>query len=94
MTCPWNGPPSSKTWCRDDFQQGGTTMSLCLAAATVAMMACPVPKVQASPAQRPIVQAQSSMRCGLPPLPPLGCRVGACVCDQTGSNCQWTFVCN
>lgn len=34
-----------------------------------------------------------NMACGLPPLPPLGCQVGACVCNQYGQNCQWTFVC-
>lgn len=67
---------------------------ICLAAATAAaMMACPVPKIQATPA-RPIIQAQSSMACGLAPLPPLGCRVGSCQCDQSGQNCSWTFVCN
>ena len=37
---------------------------------------------------------KTNMACGLPPLPPLGCRVGACVCDQNGRNCQWTFICN
>jgi len=37
---------------------------------------------------------QTSMKCGLPPLAPLGCRVGPCVCDQTGQNCQWQFICN
>lgn len=35
-----------------------------------------------------------NMACGLPPLPPLGCKVGACVCNQYGQNCQWTFVCS
>jgi len=34
-----------------------------------------------------------NLYCGLPPLPPLGCQVGACVCNQNGQNCQWTFVC-
>lgn len=37
---------------------------------------------------------KANMACGLPPLPPLGCKVGACVCDQNGQNCQWTFICN
>lgn len=31
--------------------------------------------------------------CGLPPLPPLNCTVGACMCDQNGQNCRWTFNC-
>lgn len=34
-----------------------------------------------------------NLSCGIAPLPPLGCRVGSCVCDQYGRNCQWTFVC-
>jgi hypothetical protein len=34
-----------------------------------------------------------NMYCGFKPFPPLGCQVGACVCDQNGNNCQWTFVC-
>lgn len=34
-----------------------------------------------------------NMACGLKPLPPLGCQVGACMCDQYGQNCQWTFIC-
>jgi hypothetical protein len=34
-----------------------------------------------------------NMSCGLPPLPPLGCNVGDCVCDRNGNNCHWTFVC-
>ncbi len=32
-------------------------------------------------------------QCGFAPFPPPGCRVGPCVCDQTGQNCQWTFIC-
>lgn len=31
--------------------------------------------------------------CGYPPYPLYGCKVGACVCDQNGGNCHWTFVC-
>jgi hypothetical protein len=34
-----------------------------------------------------------NLACGIAPLPPLGCRIGACICDQNGNNCQWTFVC-
>jgi hypothetical protein len=48
-----------------------------------------------APSQNLIHKVQAaSMRCGLAPLPPLGCRVGDCVCDQQGQNCKWTFVCN
>lgn len=36
----------------------------------------------------------ASFKCGIAPIPPLGCRVGSCVCDASGRNCQWTFVCN
>lgn len=35
-----------------------------------------------------------NINCGIPPIPPIGCRVGACMCDQSGRNCRWTFVCN
>jgi hypothetical protein len=36
--------------------------------------------------------------CGLPPLPPLpplGCKEmrPVCVCDSTGQQCHWEFVC-
>lgn len=31
--------------------------------------------------------------CPLPPLPPLGCKVGPCVCDQQGQNCQYLMIC-
>lgn len=34
----------------------------------------------------------SILRCGLKPLPPLGCIVGPCACDQYG-NCQWVLLC-
>lgn len=34
-----------------------------------------------------------NLACGIAPLQPLGCWIGACICDQNGNNCQWTFVC-
>ena len=34
-----------------------------------------------------------SMECGLPPLPPLGCEVGPCVCDENGDNCHYIMIC-
>lgn len=34
-----------------------------------------------------------NMSCGFKPFPPLGCVVGACVCDSSGNNCQWVMVC-
>ncbi len=38
-------------------------------------------------------QAYSSISCGIPPIPPLGCsRDGAqCTCDQNG-HCEWVFT--
>jgi hypothetical protein len=44
--------------------------------------------------QSAIMVKDGVMSCGLPPLPPLNCDVGDCVCDQNGNNCQWQFVCN
>lgn len=35
----------------------------------------------------------ANLSCGIPPIPPIGCKVGPCVCDQNGQNCQWTFIC-
>jgi hypothetical protein len=35
-----------------------------------------------------------NLNCGIRPIPPIGCQVGPCVCDQTGTNCQWQFICN
>jgi hypothetical protein len=50
----------------------------------------PVEPVEPSP-------MQVSMQCGVAPIPPVGCRVGSCVCDRSPyggtSNCHWTFVC-
>lgn len=34
-----------------------------------------------------------NLSCGLPPLPPLGCRNPTCICDQTGQRCSWQFQC-
>jgi hypothetical protein len=31
--------------------------------------------------------------CGLEPIPPRGCQVNTCVCDNLGSNCHWLFFC-
>jgi hypothetical protein len=39
-------------------------------------------------------KVQSSMSCGFAPFPPLGCKVGSCVCDSRGQNCHWTFICS
>ena len=56
---------------------------LCLAAA----------QVQSPPPMTPIIKAQN-INCGFKPFPPIGCKVGPCVCDQTGMRCQWTFICD
>jgi hypothetical protein len=49
---------------------------------------------QAPPVSSKFKIAQSSLKCGIPPIPPIGCRVGSCACDQNGNNCHWTYVCN
>ena len=41
--------------------------------------------------QSPIDQANIS--CGMPPIPPVGCVLGQCLCDGNGHVCHWTFVC-
>jgi hypothetical protein len=40
---------------------------------------------------RPVTPVNFS--CGLPPIPPMGCQLGPCVCDQTKTSCQWQFIC-
>ena len=37
--------------------------------------------------------ASANFSCGIPPIPPIGCKTGPCVCDKNGQNCDWTFVC-
>ncbi len=37
--------------------------------------------------------ASASMRCGFKPFPPLGCKIGPCVCDANGNNCQYVVLC-
>ena len=32
--------------------------------------------------------------CGPQPPAAPGCKVGPCVCDKNGQNCQWTMVCS
>lgn len=34
-----------------------------------------------------------NINCGIPPIPPIGCRIGPCQCDASGRFCQWTFIC-
>lgn len=31
--------------------------------------------------------------CGFKPFPPLGCKIGPCVCDANGKNCQYVVIC-
>lgn len=35
--------------------------------------------------------SHGNMSCGLKPLPPLGCQVAYCQCDDRG--CRWVFSC-
>jgi len=44
-----------------------------------------------SSAQLPVTKV--NMMCGIPPIPPIGCRVGPCQCNQFGQNCQFVMVC-
>lgn len=46
------------------------------------------------PPNASIIPVQGSISCGIPPIPPVGCKIGSCVCDQTGQKCQWQFICN
>ncbi len=41
-----------------------------------------------------LAQNAGNYACGYPPYPPYGCKVGACVCDERGDNCEWQMVCN
>ena len=38
--------------------------------------------------------ASANLSCGIPPIPPIGCKTGPCVCDRNGQNCDWTFFCS
>lgn len=38
--------------------------------------------------------AGAQVQCGIPPIPPVGCRVGPCVCDANGDNCHWEMICS
>ena len=70
-------------------------MDLCTIALSASLVAyCPVAS-HALPFHGPTTQLvqYGSLACGIPPIPPVGCRVGACVCDQYGQNCQWTCIC-
>lgn len=45
------------------------------------------------PPNASLIRVQN-MSCGFAPFPPFGCKVGPCVCDQSGRNCQYQFICN
>lgn len=45
------------------------------------------------PPNASIIRVQN-LSCGIPPIPPIGCRgPGSCVCDQN-NRCHWQFDCN
>ena len=46
-----------------------------------------VKPVEFSPRVQPV-----NMQCGIPPIPRIGCQIGACVCDG-GGRCYWQQVC-
>ena len=35
-----------------------------------------------------------NLNCGIKPIPPVGCTVAQCSCDQYGRNCKWNFICS
>jgi hypothetical protein len=37
--------------------------------------------------------AFANFNCGIPPIPPIGCQVGPCVCDENGDNCHYVMIC-
>ncbi len=84
--------PASGIGCRAIGHGTGRRTMKTLATAAIMLTVASTALAQRSTLDRFRV-AQASLACGLAPLPPLGCRVGACVCDQYGRNCQWTFVC-
>lgn len=61
--------------------------------ATLAMFAATAGGTTAPPAPNKTL-IPVNINCGIPPIPPIGCKVGACMCDQSGRHCEWTFVCN
>lgn len=46
------------------------------------------------PPNASLIRVQGNMSCGFAPFPPLGCKVGPCVCDQNRQNCHYEFICN
>lgn len=36
----------------------------------------------------------ANVQCGIPPIPPVGCKQAVCICDDYGMNCRWEFICN
>lgn len=70
-----------------------TAVLLCIAAQAGSVASADEPSRQLSPKEA-IFGVKQNMSCGLPPLPPLGCKVGPCMCDASGGNCQWTFICS
>ena len=49
--------------------------------------------MHSTPESRAAIFRPQNLSCGIPPIPPVGCRVGSCTCDQNGSNCRWNFIC-
>lgn len=38
------------------------------------------------------LNAEASIQCGIKPIPPIGCEVVYCQCDDSG--CRWVFRCD
>jgi hypothetical protein len=56
-----------------------------------AALAGPLPK---PPQTQSLIVKVFNWSCGLKPLPPMGCQIGACVCDEDGDNCSWQTICD
>ena len=41
----------------------------------------------------PSLLQKVNFKCGIKPIPPIGCKVSQCVCDSRGQSCRWTFSC-
>ena len=37
--------------------------------------------------------ADANIACGVPPIAPVGCVVGPCVCDEDGNDCHYEMIC-
>jgi hypothetical protein len=43
---------------------------------------------------KPFLEEVGRFSCGMKPYVRSGCRIGDCVCDKNGRNCEWQVICN